>query len=249
VTASDLPWTAPATAPELRALLRKYTTLVRWRLARDHEGAAGPRTPRPIAGATVPAPATLADPASGGDWLVATAPQLRQLAREFPGCLRELDRLGLAELERRVERLHAWTNGTGHAESAPGDVATVATAAGERWLPWILTFHALMRAALQVKASLSAERRRRGRPAPRVASAGTPASADDRPAGPTPAEAEALARQVSAAAAIAVDAAFIAAVARPPEGRLATVVLHEVGARFGATPTSIGVALFPPRHG
>jgi hypothetical protein len=66
----------------------------------------------------------------------ATRPELRSLAGEFPGCLRELDTLGAAELAHRA-------------------VATAAAAAGavrEPWMAWIAAYHALMRDALAARA-------------------------------------------------------------------------------------------------
>jgi hypothetical protein len=56
---------------------------------------------------------------------------LRRLADRFPGCLRELDVLGLAELERRARAL------------ADGCV--------EAWMPWVAAYHRLARAALALK--------------------------------------------------------------------------------------------------
>jgi hypothetical protein len=85
------------------ALARKYAALVALRRRRDDGG----------------------DPAGGG--------ALRALAAEFPGCLRELDTLGLHELERRA--------------SACADPACE-----EPWIDWIAGYHALMRAAFAVRA-------------------------------------------------------------------------------------------------
>jgi hypothetical protein len=88
------------------AMERKYGTLVELRRRRDAGG----------------------DPLGGGG--------LRALAAEFPGCLRELDTLGLPELERRAS-------------------AAAAAAAGgpaEPWLRWIGAYHALLRGALAVRA-------------------------------------------------------------------------------------------------
>jgi hypothetical protein len=91
--------------PDARAALaRKYATLVALRRRRDAGG----------------------DAAGGG--------ALRALAAEFPGCLRELDTLGLPELERRA---HAC------ADDADAD---------EPWIAWIAAYHALMRAALAIRA-------------------------------------------------------------------------------------------------
>ena len=92
--------------PRAAALARKYGALVELRRRRDGGG----------------------DSAGGG--------ALRVLAAEFPGCLRELDTLGLAELERRAR-------------------ATEAAAAGgplEPWMAWIDAYHSLMRAALAIRA-------------------------------------------------------------------------------------------------
>jgi hypothetical protein len=92
---------------EVAALARKYAALVALRRRRDAGG----------------------DPAGGG--------QLRALAAEFPGCLRELDTLGLPELERRAQACAA-------ALDEPGEP-------NERWVSWIGAYHALMRAALAVR--------------------------------------------------------------------------------------------------
>jgi hypothetical protein len=100
-----------ATVEELLALQRKYQALAALRARRDQD--AGPS----------PARATL-----------------RALAREFPGCLRELDTLGGAELIRRASRLAA------AAQGGPR----------EPWMAWISAYHAVMRAALAVKGRTSA---------------------------------------------------------------------------------------------
>ena len=88
------------------ALARKYAALVELRARRDAGG----------------------DPRGGGD--------LRALAAEFPGCLRELDTLGLPELERRA-RLTA--------------TASADARASEPWIEWIGAYHALMRDALALR--------------------------------------------------------------------------------------------------
>jgi hypothetical protein len=90
----------------LGGLARKYGALAELRARRDQGGA----------------PATRAE--------------LRSLAAEFPGCLRELDTLGADELAHRA-------------------VATAAAAAGavrEPWMAWIAAYHALMRDALAARA-------------------------------------------------------------------------------------------------
>lgn len=67
---------------------------------------------------------------------------LGELAREFPGALRELDALPLDEIDRRAEQLEA------------------AAAAGESqpWMEWVHAYHAAMRAALHVKGRLAGSR-------------------------------------------------------------------------------------------
>jgi hypothetical protein len=92
------------------ALARKYRALVALRARRDGGGAA------------------------------ATRDELRALAAEFPGCLRELDTLGPAELERRAAACTAADAGGGR---VPPD---------EPWMAWIAAYHALMRDALAERA-------------------------------------------------------------------------------------------------
>jgi len=98
---------AAATSPDvLDGLARKYRALVTLRTRRDGGG-----------------PATTRD-------------ELRQLAGEFPGCLRELDTLGPEEMARRA-------------------AATAAAAGGgprEPWMDWIAGYHALMGEALAARA-------------------------------------------------------------------------------------------------
>jgi len=86
----------------LEALIRKYQRLAALRARRDGDGAP------------------------------ATRDELRALAAEFPGCLRELDTLGPAELARRTTAC----------------LAVAAGAAPEPWMAWIDGYHTLMRRAL-----------------------------------------------------------------------------------------------------
>jgi hypothetical protein len=103
------------TAAVREALGRKYRLLARWRRAKDHPGEQ-----------------------DGGEDEGSGAGQaaLRVLAQEFPGALRELDLLGLPELERRAASLAAGPARDGQPEP---------------WLPWIVAYHALMREALAIK--------------------------------------------------------------------------------------------------
>jgi hypothetical protein len=66
----------------------------------------------------------------------ATRDELRALAAEFPGCLRELDTLGPAELIRRASACLA---------SADGDEPVAS------WMLWIDGYHALMKQALATR--------------------------------------------------------------------------------------------------
>jgi hypothetical protein len=96
-----------AAAPvDAGALARKYAALVELRRRRDQGG----------------------DPSGGG--------ALRALAAEFPGCLRELDTLGIVELERRARVTRAASDGAD---------------AAEPWVAWIAAYHELMRAALALR--------------------------------------------------------------------------------------------------
>ena len=63
---------------------------------------------------------------------------LRGLAARYPGCLRELDTLGPAEIARRARA----------AQDAGGGGAR------EPWMAWIWTYHRLMGAALQTKRAI-----------------------------------------------------------------------------------------------
>jgi hypothetical protein len=88
------------------ALLRKYQLLCSWRTGKDTSFA------------------------GGGEREVASRAAMRELAEEFPGALRELDLLGLPELERRVAVLARAENPR------------------EPWIDWILSYHELMREVL-----------------------------------------------------------------------------------------------------
>jgi hypothetical protein len=114
---------------ELGALARKYRALCALRARRDRAAASE-------AGAQPPAAAA-----------ANARRKLRTLAREFPGCLRELDVLGAEELIRRRDAA---------ARAARGG-------ATEPWMSWIGAYHALMRATLHVKARLAARPRAGGR--------------------------------------------------------------------------------------
>src|SRR5688572_18985867 len=67
---------------------------------------------------------------------------LRELSREFPGSLRELDTLPLEEIERKGEQLESAAHGAGF----------------EPWMQWMHEYHLTMRAALAVKQRLAGRR-------------------------------------------------------------------------------------------
>ena len=67
---------------------------------------------------------------------------LRELSREFPGSLRELDSLPLEEIERKGELLEQAARG----------------ARLEPWMMWMHAYHLTMRAALAVKVKLAGRR-------------------------------------------------------------------------------------------
>jgi hypothetical protein len=167
-------------ADELHALARKYRALVALRERRDQQQPARPQPDDDSPPLSERTPAAV----------------LRSLAREFPGCLRELDTLGAAELARRAARVE---------EAATGGAAT------EPWMSWIARYHALMRAALAI-------RRAGGRAAE---GAGDAAEA---------------------------DAAFVADVMAPPDGRVGVVVLRRLARDFGVPAREIAATLFPVRR-
>lgn len=166
------------------ALLRKYRLLAGWRRVRDAGVGEGP------------------DRAA-----------LRALSQEFPGALRELDVLGQAELQRRIEVL------AGGAASASSDGSE------HPWIPWIVAYHRLMRAALVAKRAAGRARR-------------LPRAALD----------EVLAAAGTGAGDALIDEAFVHAAAHPQGGRVGVVVLRALGRHFGVPAARISVTLFPPRR-
>jgi len=74
------------------------------------------------------------------DGSIAARAELRALAREFPGSLRELDTVHMEEIDRRARAL---------IEAADGVVAV------EAWMTWMSAYHATMRTALFVKARVA----------------------------------------------------------------------------------------------
>ena len=154
----------------------------------------------------------------------ATRAELRALAAEFPGALRELDSLPLHELQSRAAALDAAaaapeatgaldaalvaTPSARDATAAPN--ASVTGAPVEPWMLWLIAWNAYFRAALWLKAHPSDV------------------------------------RGASARAGLAIDQDFAAAVACPPRRRLVRAVLERVARDFGEAPDAIEARLFPP---
>jgi hypothetical protein len=99
----------------------------------------------------------------------------------------------------------------------------LASGSGERWMAWMIAYHTEMRAALFVRRQLRGQR----------------------------AISEALARDVADRArrelGVAWDFSFVREVARPPEGRLAALVLRRLEVTFGDDPERMAVTLFSDR--
>ena len=163
---------------ELLALLRKYDVIAKLRRERAH-GAA-----------------------------VAARSVLRDLAREFPGALRELDTVPLGEVDRRRRVLD---------EAAQGG-------APEPWMLWMIAYHATMRAALLVKARLARSR------------------------SPSDELVRRAIADASLSSGVAIDDAFVRAVARPPKGRLNVAVFDKLSQTFGVPADEIWQVLFPARR-
>jgi hypothetical protein len=145
---------------------------------------------------------------------------MRALSEEFPGCLRELDVLGAAELRRRVALLDAAATGV----EALG--AVDATDSPD-WLLWVAAYHRLMRAALAARRMMERAERISGLSGERLAH---------------------LRAAAATIAGELVDDAFIRAVAAPPAGRLSPMVLGILARHFSVPATHISRTLFPPRR-
>jgi hypothetical protein len=133
------------------ALLRKYRLLARWRRAKDRSVEVGEDR-------TMTGPEDDPGPPRPEDGL-ADREAMRALATEFPGVLRELDRLGAVEIERRVSvlsRLEA--SGADDSDSDGGD-----DGGDEPWIAWIVAYHELMRQVLADKRAGTAARAPEGR--------------------------------------------------------------------------------------
>ncbi|MGH7440560.1 MAG: hypothetical protein ACRENE_33130 [Polyangiaceae bacterium] len=81
--------------------------------------------------------------ARGAEDATRVRPRLSDLASRFPGALREIDRLELAEIERRIVTLDAFVGGAG---------------AAEPWMGAVARFHRLARGALGAKRWLDRRR-------------------------------------------------------------------------------------------
>jgi hypothetical protein len=155
---------------------------------------------------------------------------LRALAARFPGALRELDTLGEAALADRARACRA---------------AAASTGPIEPWMRWIAAYHDLLGAALALKRAAGSRR------APRRDPDATPA--DTTPAGPPTApagtaEAGNAPLERARAAGLPDGNEALAAILRPPGGRLAPLVLRWVARQAGVPAAQLQRALFPPRR-
>jgi hypothetical protein len=74
--------------------------------------------------------------AAGLEDLARVRPRMADLAARFPGALREIDDLELGEIQRRIARLDAFLDASGHEEA---------------WMKPMALFHRLARGALAAK--------------------------------------------------------------------------------------------------
>jgi hypothetical protein len=98
-----------------------------------------------------------------------------------------------------------------------------ATGAAEPWMAWITTFHHLMRAALLVKAARARDQ-------------------------VSPIADQELAEQVRLQTGLTIELELLRAFARPPQGRLAPLVLAEVARAFQVDGETLRACLFPRRR-
>jgi hypothetical protein len=153
------------------------------------------------------------------------AATFKALAREFPGALQELDTLPLELIDARAAELHAAARAASAATGAGGDAGPDAGEAPAPWMRWLFAWHALMRGALLVKAALRGAR-----------------DVDDE-------RAAELAARAAATAGVPFPVALVHGVARPPDGRIARLVLAHAAACFEVTPEVIVDAVFPASAG
>jgi hypothetical protein len=146
---------------------------------------------------------------------------MRALAEEFPGCLRELDRLGAPELARRAELLAGATISPGarrkgaegeDTESGETESGETESEEAEGWIGWIWTYHRLVAAALAARSGRAV----RGRQ-------------DD-------------------ALPPSFVAAFVEASRAPEGGRLSQVAIAFVARHAGARAADVAATLFPARR-
>ena len=138
------------------------------------------------------------------DGSVARPAELRDLAAEFPGALRELDALPVEVMRARADALEA-AHGSG-ADLAP-------------WMTAMAGYHALMRATLTIKRAYG----------PGGDTGAVPGAVD----------------ALHAETGIALEAHDLAAIARPPRGRLGVFVFARLGAALGRPADELWQEMFP----
>ena len=145
-------------------------------------------------------------------------PIMAELARAFPGALRELDELPLDVIRSRIEEL-AIAERAGAAELAPGSLAP--------WMTAHARFHALARGALRVKLWLA------GRSLTRELEEGFEV---------------ALAQMTEAErAVVGAWSAELAAIAKPPRGRVMDLVYARLARELGLDIDAARARIASPR--
>jgi hypothetical protein len=106
--------------------------------------------------------------------------------------------------------------------SRRAEAAEAAAGGGARaeWMDWIWSYHQLMRAALDTKRALAGPR----------------------------ADPDRLAAEATRVSGLSLGGDFVRAVAAPPQGRLAVLVLRRLGHLFATPAEAIAARLFPTRR-
>jgi hypothetical protein len=143
---------------------------------------------------------------------LAVAPRaaMAELARRFPGALRELDELPMNEIERRLSAIEAVVAGR---------------AAAPPWVSLQVGYHGWMRAVLRVKRIAAGRRATQAGEVLRELSACYVPEVDEPPLS-------------------AFDAAVLAKILEPEEGRLNPWVYGRVAEEHGVDPDTVRRALF-----
>lgn len=158
--------------------------------------------------------------------------EMRALAQRFPGALREIDVRTLADLEARLALLAAAHRGE---QPAPA------------WAALQLSFHECLRSALELKRSAGVARHPRGARATTFSAVHGAAQSDDQSDAADATRADEKSDMPTHAherrEPVALDESTLAAILRPPGGRLVPWVLARVAAAHGTTTKAVEDAL------